>query len=304
MLQLNTTRTLVATTQTELTNRQNTVGTNSLAGTTRQAEFKAQSEMAKNGWVNLSNAAKTDIIEVLRTGYYGQTGICQYCENNEGTDIEHIYPKTHFPHRCFVWENYVWACSNCNSRYKSDKFSVFVPTGSTTEKPIPVRRGPNPPPHVIPWTEDGLIINSRTENPMEYLVLDITNSSFHFSYNPMLIPRDQKRALFTRELVGLNREDIVAARKAAYENFILLLNQYNQVNAAATITQIAGIAAPFNINNTLPFVTYKQQVLAKIKDLILTSKHPTVFREILRQTAHLPPELQNIITTSGAATWI
>ena len=33
---------------------------------------------------------------------------CNYCENNEATDIEHIYPKSHFPSRCFDWNNYIY----------------------------------------------------------------------------------------------------------------------------------------------------------------------------------------------------
>ncbi len=36
---------------------------------------------------------------------------CMYCESNEGSDIEHFWPKMSYPSRAFEWENYLWACS-------------------------------------------------------------------------------------------------------------------------------------------------------------------------------------------------
>jgi uncharacterized protein (TIGR02646 family) len=47
-----------------------------------------------------------------------------YCEDNEGTDIEHFYPKAIYAERAFHWDNYLLACSGCNSNYKRNQFPL------------------------------------------------------------------------------------------------------------------------------------------------------------------------------------
>ncbi len=49
---------------------------------------------------------------------------CMYCEDSLGTDIEHFYPKTNYPERAFRWDNYLLACSHCNSNLKRDQFPL------------------------------------------------------------------------------------------------------------------------------------------------------------------------------------
>jgi uncharacterized protein (TIGR02646 family) len=49
---------------------------------------------------------------------------CMYCEDNEGTDIEHFWPKSRYPDKAFSWANYLLACSHCNSNHKRAKFPV------------------------------------------------------------------------------------------------------------------------------------------------------------------------------------
>jgi hypothetical protein len=48
--------------------------------------------------------------------------LCMYCEVNEGTDIEHVRPKSDFPEVAFAWDNYLLACPVCNSRFKQDRY--------------------------------------------------------------------------------------------------------------------------------------------------------------------------------------
>lgn len=49
---------------------------------------------------------------------------CMYCEDSEGTDIEHFWPKSSYPERAFSWSNYLLACSHCNSNYKRAQFPL------------------------------------------------------------------------------------------------------------------------------------------------------------------------------------
>jgi uncharacterized protein (TIGR02646 family) len=49
---------------------------------------------------------------------------CMYCEDSEGTDIDHFCPKSRYPDVAFVWANYFHACSHCNSNEKRSDFPL------------------------------------------------------------------------------------------------------------------------------------------------------------------------------------
>lgn len=81
---------------------------------------------AKALWKNRPEAAEAAFFEV-RTKLQSMAGgreRCMYCEDNEGTDIEHFWPKSKYPEAAFSWSNYLLACSHCNSNYKRTKFPM------------------------------------------------------------------------------------------------------------------------------------------------------------------------------------
>ena len=47
-----------------------------------------------------------------------------YCEGSQGTDIDHFEPRSRNPEQAFVWDNYLLACSHCNSTEKREQFPV------------------------------------------------------------------------------------------------------------------------------------------------------------------------------------
>ncbi len=47
---------------------------------------------------------------------------CMYCEESMATAIEHMRPRSSYPEATFVWENYLLACSTCNSKFKRDRY--------------------------------------------------------------------------------------------------------------------------------------------------------------------------------------
>jgi len=57
-------------------------------------------------------------------------GKCMYCESSIGHvcfgDVEHIRPKSFYPHLEFVWENLGFVCTKCNNA-KRDKFTETTP---------------------------------------------------------------------------------------------------------------------------------------------------------------------------------
>jgi uncharacterized protein (TIGR02646 family) len=53
----------------------------------------------------------------------GQRGRCMFCIDSRGVEIDHFWPKAHYPDRAFLWKNMILVCGACN-RGKSDHFEV------------------------------------------------------------------------------------------------------------------------------------------------------------------------------------
>lgn len=146
---------------------------------------------------------------------------CVYCEDARGDDIEHFRPKKFYPERTFVWENYLLACSVCNSNFKRDKFAVIDAAGQRHD----LNRGRNDsiiaPPQGAP-----LLINPHYENPLDYFQIDIARK-FFISPRSHLTGFDLERATYTIEIFQLNtRPELISWRANAFNNFIGWLDTY------------------------------------------------------------------------------
>ena len=181
---------------------------------------------------------------------------CVYCEDSVGDEVEHIHPKDLFPQDCFNWENYVYACGNCNGP-KNNKFAIFRSEDGKFQKINPPKgqKSTQPP--------DGAdaIINPRKENPLDYCMLDL-KSTFKF----VIIAKDfkdkQKADYTYNEVLRLNeREFLRIARENAYGNFKARLYQYNDQKTKGS----------------------SQTKLDKLIKGIQSEAHPTVWKEMQRQ---------------------
>ncbi len=47
---------------------------------------------------------------------------CMYCEDSAAWDVEHVKPKSSYPQAAFYWDNFLLACSTCNTRFKGSKY--------------------------------------------------------------------------------------------------------------------------------------------------------------------------------------
>ena len=112
------------------------------------------------------------------------------------------------PEEVFLWENYLLACGPCNGG-KNNRFSV-VRGGRLVEvtrrRGDPIRRPRSGPPAPI---------NPRDEEPLTFLDLEIVDT-FMFLPREGLSEIDEARAGYTIEVLKLNRDVLLAARREAY----------------------------------------------------------------------------------------
>ena len=178
---------------------------------------------------------------------------CCYCEDSAGDEVEHIRPKELYPDRVFAWENYLLACGQCN-RSKGSRFSVIdagVLVDVTRTLGAPVER---------PRDGQPALIIPRAEDPLRFLDLEIVET-FTFLPREGLTALDEDRAAYTVDLLRLNREVLRVARRNAYGAYRGRLAEYREL-------RVGGAGA---------------EELNHLMEAILTSDHPTVWREMQRQ---------------------
>ncbi|MFK7797783.1 MAG: hypothetical protein AB8E82_10050, partial [Aureispira sp.] len=163
-----------------------------------QPTYEAEISTAKAYWKNrTNNAAFTDIKTCLKDRASAKKYCC-YCEHNEFSDIEHFYPKTLFPKKAFIWENYLYVCGVCNSKYKNDTFSIFVGNNVLDVSPT------TPRVYAEPATTDSVLINPNEENPMDFLFLNLRTGVYIANF----LNEDERteiRAEYTLEVLNLAR---------------------------------------------------------------------------------------------------
>ncbi|MFZ3131686.1 MAG: hypothetical protein WA125_11440 [Desulfosporosinus sp.] len=125
------------------------------------------------------NSYRQDDVKQALGGMY--EGLCCYCESPIGVQvferIEHLMPKSKFPHLCFQWSNLNYSCEVCNStKYKGDK-----------------------------WDYQNPIFDPTFDEIQNYLEVDVDTASITPKNNNL-------RAITTIEHTGLNREGLIERR--------------------------------------------------------------------------------------------
>lgn len=64
-----------------------------------------------------------EIAETLKRMAPGED-LCMYCAAIPGSGIDHFRPRERYPDQTYDWRNYLWSCSDCNSKYKGSKFPL------------------------------------------------------------------------------------------------------------------------------------------------------------------------------------
>jgi uncharacterized protein (TIGR02646 family) len=246
------------------------------------ADFAGRSDRAKISWngktgSNAGKAAFREIKERLLEMGVG-TEICNYCEQNEGTDIEHIEPKDWFPAKTFKWENYLLACRTCNTDHKNNKMAVF--DGNDVRMDVSAE----------PLNDDILLINPRREDPMDFLWLNIQRGVFVAHPDLLQELRSIQKAEYTIELLGLNlRNTLIESRKSAALYYLDRLERYANIKETTTFDEIEAATNPLTVvTRAQPLQVEKDRILQDVKQSIISYAHPTVWRELIRQREDLP----------------
>lgn len=223
---------------------------------------------------NKKTNAAFKVVRTKLSEMSGGTVRCNYCEDSNANQVEHIYPKNFFPDRCFVWKNYCYACGPCNQP-KNDKFSIFE-NGSGLERNLKtdLPAGTKPPAGVA------LLLDPRIDSPLGFLFLDTKDT---FNFVPFSTGNDKRRAEYTIEILGLNsRSYLVKARKIAFDNFRSRLFEYVHKKEA-------GVA---------------KNKLAPLIDSFKNEHHQTVWHEMIRQRS-LHTEIDELLNSAPEAlNWI
>ncbi len=225
-----------------------------------QTGFEEQSALAKTSFSQKNKKGNHTFDEVKKALTQMCSGArrCVYCEDSVVDEVEHIYPKDLYPEKVFDWNNYVYACGNCNGP-KNNKFAVFR---SDTEEFQTV----NPPhgtPAIRPPAGEAVLINPRVENPLEYCMLDLEDT-FKFVIIKPKGSKDYQRATYTFEevlrLSHVEREFLRQARQEAFHDYSARLRTYVQFRDAGK----------------------PQQQLDNMIDQLKKKGHPTVWKEMQR----------------------
>jgi hypothetical protein len=241
-------------------------------------DFASQSAQIAQIWKTKPVRAFNEIKQVLMEMIPG-TERCHYCEDSKGDEIEHIFPKTFYPEKSFIWENLCLSCGPCNNR-KSSKFAVFAPNSNQKTLVLPFKKGQT---RIQPIKGTPIFINPRIENPLDFLFLDLNISSeFGFHFTPFVDNKNSiewEKGNYTAENLGLNnRAYLVKARRKAYRGYRASLREYiSERNTGAQTEDLDDIKLNFSEGD-----------------------HKTVWLEMKRQQ-HTIPELTSLFDAAPEA---
>ncbi|MBU3063125.1 hypothetical protein KO481_16515 [Nocardia sp. NEAU-G5] len=203
-------------------------------------------DAAKKSWGSFSGNARREVLDVLRAMCSGLER-CMYCEDSHGTDIDHFRPKAHYPGWSFIWENYLLACSRCNSNHKRNLFPIDG--------------------------ERELLIDPTTTSPFDHLTLSLSTGVY-------VGADDIGQASI--KVYGLNRDICVKGRRIAWLSLCALIRDYDRSRQAAREEILSSLADfPFQgVRYWLATVLAEGDRAATVpRDVrIIADKHPELLR--------------------------
>lgn len=176
---------------------------------------------------------------------------CAYCEShvtgNSYLHVEHFRPSSIYPSLAYQWNNFLLACEVCNSGCKKAQF--------------PLMDGSHPVEHTIDPcslddSDDNALINPCFENPDQY---------FDFLNEKIICRPGRIKAIQTRDVCGLNREDLKDARKGDLILFELGVITYKHAKKRKDLNMVTRSKTILNQILTNPKTPFIAMLKAKLK---------------------------------------
>ncbi|MFT5918197.1 MAG: hypothetical protein ACI81T_004714 [Bacteroidia bacterium] len=243
-------------------------------GIDSEADFALQAEKAQKAWKSKGNADGKQAFEEVKSTLKEMcvsTEVCNYCEQNEAMDIEHIAPKSFFPNHAFVWENYLLACKSCNTGYKLDHCYVLDQNGLSHKS----KRG------IEPTHKTHCFINPREEDPNYFLIFNSLTSKYILNHK--LTQSEKEKAKSTLEILKLNeRPALVEARKSAAKYFYRTIKELTEILNAKDLAELKAILNPYDkiMDKKLSLLETKEELKVIFKKEIQIHQHPSVWYAI------------------------
>jgi uncharacterized protein (TIGR02646 family) len=235
--------------------------------------FSEKQKIVKTLWGNKGNAKNKRAFEVIKSELFAlciNVGICNYCEQNEANDIEHVFPKSFFPKYTFSWQNYILACKQCNSAYKLDRCAIIV---EDTLKEL--ARGEEPE------NDNYAFINPRIEDPNNYMVYN--SKTFQFDILPHLSQTEKWRADNTIDVLKLNtRDTLKVSRKNSYKHYYEILSRLTKILESKNIEALKNNLNPIEdrFDFSKPIDELKLDIINSYKNYVTKYQHPSVWYSI------------------------
>lgn len=155
--------------------------------------FAANDKRIDPSWKSFRGTkAGQRVASVLADAFHGK---CAYCEQESAKDVEHYFPKSVFPGRMFLWDNFLWACKNCDTE-KLDEF------------PLDAQGNP-------------VLIHPGREEPLDFFCWDFLSGKTVLHPDPAR----SERARQTRDLLRLDQFSISEERRNKLQNVVYLLSR-------------------------------------------------------------------------------
>ena len=248
-----------------------------------QTDFAEQTETAKKLWKSKNGSIKNkkcfeDIKESLKEMCVS-VEVCNYCENNEANDIEHIHPKSFFPEKAFEWTNYLLACKQCNTGYKLDTCYIIDNNNLSSV----LKRGTKPP-----VMSSISFINPRLEDPHKYMLLDLgmdgIEGTWEYIIQNDLTAVETDKAKKTLDVLKLNsRATLLYSRKQAAIFYFERLDRLTKIIQANSMEELKEAITPYEtegINTAESLEKNKASIKAGYKMAIQNHQHPSVWYSI------------------------
>ena len=158
-----------------------------------------------------SDARWRDFHDDLREAFFG---LCAYCEENTGGEVEHFRPKSKFPQLVYEWSNWVLACHSCNI-LKGGKWPPFG--------------------YVDPCAKSG------PARPERFFIFDTLTGEIE--PGAALSPGRRKKAVQTIEELRLNEQHHLEKRLEWVELALMLLTAFEDPQSPVTRNSLGWLVA-------------------------------------------------------------